>query len=77
MKCPECEKLELRSTVMIHGGVITTDMAHNEFYDEAGNHHTHNPNLRTVTYQCSNGHEWLGGLINTCWCGWRSDKEMP
>lgn len=57
MKCPECEKEGKKSCVYI-GGTFVTLMSVFSYYDEDGNHHTHNPNTSTTNYSCSNGHKW-------------------
>lgn len=57
MKCPVCEKEQLKSYVYPGTG-STTLLGHRPYYDEDGNYHYHDPNTTTVRYNCSNGHAW-------------------
>jgi len=45
------------------------------FYDEYGNYHDHDSNIRTQTYQCSNGHTWTEKTTGSCWCGWPEQRR--
>jgi len=58
MKCPECEKLGLRSKVFV-GQATRTLMGYTSYYDEDGKFHNNNPNKTTTSYTCSNGHAWM------------------
>lgn len=59
MKCKECQKQGLKSTVH-PGGCITTSMAHEPYYyDEDGKMIKNKDlNTRSQEYACSNGHIW-------------------
>ena len=69
MKCPECEKQDLKSRVYPGMGSSTL-MYCQPFYDEEGKYHTHDSNTTTWQYSCSEGHEWRGSSSGSCWCGW-------
>ena len=56
MKCPECVKLGMKSVLHASGG-ITTLMCGQYFYDEDGVYHSHDPNLTTTEWHCSQGHQ--------------------
>lgn len=55
--CPICVKESNKSTVFI-GLSMTTLMCTQEYYDEDGKYHFHNPNTITTEYSCSNGHKF-------------------
>lgn len=57
MKCPECQKEGKTSRVYV-GATSSTLMGFAPYYDEEGNHHHNDPNIRTTEYRCSNGHRW-------------------
>lgn len=65
MKCPECERLGLRSRVRIGSG-FSTAMCGDSFYDEDGRYHNHDPNTVTWHYSCSNGHEFGRSETKRC-----------
>jgi hypothetical protein len=65
VKCPECVKAGLRSTVQVGYGT-TTLLASRPYYDEDGVLHSHDPNRTSQTYGCSNGHEWGAFKMTTC-----------
>lgn len=69
MKCPECGKQGLKSTIQV-GNSSATLMRAYPFYDEDGNRHMHDPNTVSTEYACSNGHDWVGHSRRFCWCGW-------
>jgi NAD-dependent SIR2 family protein deacetylase len=50
-----CKEQKLRSTVT-GGGGYSTSMGFQTYNDEDGNYHSHNPNTRSASYSCSNGH---------------------
>lgn len=74
MKCPECVKEGLKSTVHSHGG-MTTLLYCAPYYDEEGNYHDHDWNTTTNSYECSNGHKFSTKHSGSCWCGWSADAE--
>ena len=55
MKCPACESVGLRSTVHA-GGTMTTLLCSQNYFDEDGQPHFHDPNWRHATWTCSKGH---------------------
>lgn len=69
MKCPECEKQELRSKVFPGASTMTT-LSNQPFYDEDGEYHDHDPNATIAYYSCSQGHHWAARQYHTCECGW-------
>ena len=69
MKCEICEKEGLKSQIHI-GGSVSTVMGYHQYYDEDGKHHSHDPNIRTTQYSCSNGHSFARQESGSCWCGW-------
>ena len=71
MKCPECVKAGLKSTVSDPDGGFSTCMGDHRYYDEDGNYHHHDPNYTSRIYRCSNGHEWDDAQPNRCpSCDW-------
>jgi hypothetical protein len=56
MKCPRCVEQGLRSKIY-PGASMSTGMASNPYFDEDGNYHNDDPNIRT-SYCCSEGHVW-------------------
>lgn len=58
MKCPVCEKEDKKSKVFI-GHSTSTLLAWTPYYDEDGKFVNENPNTRTTTYSCSNGHTFI------------------
>ena len=57
MKCPECEKLGLKSKIFV-GASSSTLLAAMPYYDEEGNYHYNDLNTTSTSYTCSNGHSW-------------------
>jgi len=57
MICAECQAQGLKSKVTPGTGWETL-LGWRPFYDEEGRFHSHNPNVTTRSYECSNGHEW-------------------
>jgi hypothetical protein len=57
MVCRECRIAGMMSNVTILGG-STTLLGGNPFYDAEGVYHSHNLNVITQSYKCSNGHEF-------------------
>jgi hypothetical protein len=57
MKCPTCVEEGKKSKVYIGETTSTLIMAY-EYYDEDGNYHYDDPNIRETRYWCSNRHEW-------------------
>lgn len=78
MKCPECVKEGQKSTVRVRP-MASTLMYSNDYYDEDGRWHSHDPNWFSRSYRCSRGHEWGTSIRGTCpvdGCDWnRKDDE--
>ncbi len=58
MKCFECQKQGLKSTVY-PGACTRTCMSGSQYWDENGVYHYNDPNYTTTAMRCSNGHEWI------------------
>lgn len=75
MKCETCV-LENKESVITVGLMGSTLMGYSEYYDKDGKYHSHNPNIFTVEYSCSNGHHWKKSTKRPCpTCG--SDWNKP
>jgi hypothetical protein len=74
MICKICKKMGLRSIIKELAQCVTT-LAHCEpWYDEDGRYHIHDCNTISITYQCSNGHEFITkSKPHQCWC--EHDKQ--
>lgn len=70
MICEQCRTSGQRSTVRIVGtkqGRVPSD----HFFDEQGVEHSHNPNVVSTIYKCSNGHSFEERSSWQCAaCGW-------
>jgi len=65
MICEECKKEGLESRV--YTGMCSKLMAYYEpFYDENGQYHLHDANVKTQHYYCSNEHEWREKSMKSC-----------
>lgn len=73
MICPKCKELGLRSRVY-PGMSMVTAMFFRPFYDEDGELHNHDNNIRTTEYSCSNRHRWVEYSYGKCWCGWNGGE---
>ena len=69
MKCPTCVKEGERSTVYAPMGGVTTDMGWQDYWDEEGVYHSHNPNGTAEEYSCSRRHRWAIGSQTACPAG--------
>ena len=68
MRCPSCVLEGKRSKVRINAST-TTAMSSDNFYDEEGRLHSHNPNSVRTYYTCSEGHSWFADNKRSgCWC---------
>jgi len=65
MKCVECVAEGKRSKVNIGMTTVTAAGIHS-FYDEDGNIHVHDPNIRSTQYSCSEGHTWTDQRRSEC-----------
>jgi hypothetical protein len=70
MICEQCQKEELKSRIDLLPMGVRTAMGWQDFYDEDGKFHCHDPNVTTFNHKCSNGHEFSKSQKETCWCGW-------
>ena len=59
MKCEKCVEAGLKSTINAPLGCFVTAMGYYRYYDEEGKYHSHNPNVSTSEYSCSQGHIWI------------------
>ena len=57
MICPQCEAAGERSRVYSGGTEVTLLDAH-PYWDEDGVFVNNDPNTRTQSFSCSNGHNW-------------------
>jgi len=65
MKCPVCEKEELKS--FVYPGMSTSTLMYcSPYYDEDGKYHSHDANTHTTQYSCSNGHNWSESSTGIC-----------
>lgn len=71
MICEECNSQGLKSKVY-PGAVMCTAMGYQTYYDEQGKLHTHDPNITTESFHCSNNHSWSRKQSGSCWCGWNT-----
>ncbi len=65
MKCPFCVELKHKSRVYPGMGA-TTLMGWSSYYDEDGQFHSHDPNVTTTGYRCSEGHTWQRESLSPC-----------
>lgn len=63
MRCPVCPEGESRVYVE---STFTTAMGYQCFFDEFGLYHLHDPNKRTSSYYCGNGHRWTASYSSPC-----------
>lgn len=64
MICKECVAAGTKSRVQV-GPCAVTCMGWTP-YDEEGKYHSHDPNWRTASYSCSNGHSWKESTRSPC-----------
>ena len=57
MICPQCETAGERSRVY-PGGTEVTLLTASQYWDEDGVFVEDDPNTRTQSFSCSNGHNW-------------------
>lgn len=57
MICEKCKTEDRKSTIRFSTEIVTSELVDN-YYDEEGKLHIHDPNITETTYRCSNGHEW-------------------
>jgi hypothetical protein len=59
MKCEKCIQEQKESRVFVPSGGFSTCMGWQDYYDEKGRFHSHDPNTHTSEWSCSNGHIWI------------------
>jgi len=75
MICDQCKAENKKSTITPASYAAITAMCHIQYWDEDGKHHYHDPNIRTQSFSCSNGHDWKQNTYNRCWCGWANEPR--
>lgn len=59
MKCPQCVTEGERSTVRSRRYAGAYDLPRSDdYWDEDGAHHSHNPNVSSQGFTCSRGHQF-------------------
>jgi hypothetical protein len=56
----------MRSRVFVPGHSVVTAMAGQDYYDEDGRFHHHDPNSRTQQFSCSEGRAWVEVSTTGC-----------
>jgi hypothetical protein len=72
--CEAC-KSEGKKSHVFPGMTMSTAAYCAPFYDEEGRLHSHDSNIRTTDYRCSNGHAWTVCATGSCWCGWPTERQ--
>jgi len=65
--CPECQRMGLKSKIYVSGGYATL-LGWEPFYDEAGNYHSHDPNVHISYITCTHGHRYMRRIELGCSC---------
>jgi hypothetical protein len=65
VKCSECQKRRERRYIYIEGSSVT-NMAIDEYYDEDGHFHRHDPNTILTKYSGSKGRSWSDKYQHEC-----------
>ena len=63
--CTECQEAGLKSRVRSHGGRSTL-IGFRPYHDGEGAFHSHDPNISTSGYSCSNGHTFTRKTKKLC-----------
>jgi len=74
--CPACKKNSTKSQMVeiFHGSAKTG--LENQYVDEEGRNHWHNPTVSISVYRCSNGHEIKYIRHANCsTCGWNTGNS--
>lgn len=66
LKCPQCIEEGTRSKVYTNGSTSTLLGWRGPYYDEDGEHHSHDPNQVTSHYSCDNGHQFAASRRRAC-----------
>lgn len=68
--CPVCKQQGEKSTVTPRA-TFRTAMGGGSFYDEEGDYHSHDPNIHTKPFVCSNNHHFRRVFYMPCGtCGY-------
>lgn len=65
MICEQC-KQDGKTSRVSRGLTYVTAMGYDQYYDENGKEHFHDPNKRTTSFACSNGHQFEITRIPKC-----------
>ncbi len=65
MVCETC-KTEGKKSKLSSAGIKVTNLDVQDYFDEEGLAHWHDPNKRTTTYVCSRGHETQAIFYTKC-----------
>lgn len=77
VRCPFCVEANERSRVGYEDATATTLLPVEQFFDEDGRRHVHDPNWRTTAYSCSRGHNWTEARRGGCQaCGEEPEVEI-
>jgi hypothetical protein len=71
MICKKCQDSGQRSIVRILG-TKKGDIPKDFFFDEEGVEHSHDPNVVTTQFRCSNGHRFQEISSWQCHCGYKA-----
>jgi len=75
MVCPKCKEENKKSHLYLQGGFVTC-MGYERYYDEDGNYHSHDTNVHSEVFNCSNGHRFsVKKLIKCQSCDFGKDSE--
>lgn len=69
MECKQCKEAGHESRTLVKGQ-FKTGGYFPEFQDSDGVLHKHDENIKTTTYQCTEGHSWQERGKESCACGW-------
>jgi hypothetical protein len=72
--CPLCQQAGQTSIVRVDCTIRTT-LAVQNFADEEGMWHYHDPNVTISHYKCSKDHSWSETRYTPCPCGWSAETD--
>jgi hypothetical protein len=76
MICQKCKAEGKKSRVNVPMGGFSTCMAWQNYYDEDGKYHHHDPNSHSSTYSCSEGHRWHVTTYSQCFsCDFNEGRD--
>jgi len=67
MRCPTCFQAKQKSTTY-QGILTTTAERYNQYQDNEGRRHDHDPNILKLNYYCTNQHIWTITFIKANCC---------